>query len=113
MKNTYTLLIVLLLLFGATPFLSAQDIPAFPQAETAKSKIEKPDDEKLAAEYMKTKEYEKAVELYAKLYEQKKTRYFYTYYIFCLTELQDFKTALKVVRREQKEIGRASCRERV
>ena len=101
MKKIYTILI--LALFGATNFLPAQEIPAFPQAETAKSKIEKPDDEKLAAEYMKNKEYEKAVELYAKLYDEKKTRYFYTYYIFCLTELQDYKTALKVVRREQKE----------
>lgn len=101
MKKIYTILIIIL--FGATSFLPAQEIPAFPQAETAKSKIEKPDDEKLAAEYMKNKEYDKAVELYAKLYEEKKTRYFYTYYIFCLTELQDFKTALKVVRREQKE----------
>jgi|LSQX01.2.fsa_nt_gb tetratricopeptide (TPR) repeat protein len=101
MKKIYTILIIAL--FGATTFLPAQEIPAFPKAETAKSKIEKPDDEKLAAEYMKGKEYEKAVELYAKLYEEKKTRYFYTYYIFCLTELQGFKTALKVVRREQKE----------
>jgi tetratricopeptide (TPR) repeat protein len=101
MKKFYTILIIVL--FGATSFLPAQEIPTFPQAETARSKIEKPDDEKLAAEYMKNKEYDKAVELYAKLYEEKKTRYFYTYYIFCLTELQDFKTALKVVRREQKE----------
>lgn len=81
----------------------AQDIPAFPKAETAKSKLEKPEDDKIALEYFRNKEYDKAVVLYEKLFEEKQTRFFYTYYLYCLIELQDYKKALKVIRNEQKK----------
>ena len=88
-----------LLLFS---FAHAQDIPAFPQAETAKSKIEQPNNEKIALEYYRNKEFEKAAELYEKLYEEKQTRFFYSYYLFCLIELEDYSKALKIIRKEQR-----------
>ncbi|MCF8365783.1 MAG: tetratricopeptide repeat protein [Bacteroidales bacterium] len=90
-----------LLIFLITSAFS-QEIPAFPRAETAKSKIEKPDDEKIALEYFKNKEYEKALVLYEKLFGEKGTRFFYTYYMYCLIELQDYDKALKVIRKEQR-----------
>jgi tetratricopeptide (TPR) repeat protein len=94
--------IIFLALFFFSPTLWAQDVPAFPRAETAKSKLEKPDNEKLASEYFRNKEYEKALVLYEQLFEEKQTRFFYTYYIYCLIELGDYKKAFKVVRKEQK-----------
>ncbi len=97
-KLFYILLFVLL--FSST---YAQDIPAFPQAETAKSKIEKPNNDKIALEYYRNKEFEKAVELYEKLYEEKQTRFFYSYYLYCLIELEDYNKALKVIRKEQRK----------
>jgi len=101
MKKTFPALL-LIFLFVST-LLNAQEVPVFPQAETAKSKIEKPDNEKLASEYFKNKEYQKAVVLYEDLFEEKQTRFYYTYYIFCLIELEEYKTALKVIRKEQRE----------
>lgn len=83
-------------------FANAQDIPAFPQAETAKSKIEQPNNEKIALEYYRNKEFEKAAELYEKLYEEKQTRFFYSYYLYCLIELEDYNKALKIIRKEQR-----------
>jgi len=83
-------------------FVHAQDIPAFPQAETAKSKIEQPNNEKIALEYYRNKEFEKAAELYEKLYQEKQTRFFYSYYLYCLIELEDYNKALKIIRKEQR-----------
>lgn len=95
---------ILFYLFFVIPvsFVAAQDVPAFPRAETATHKPTEPDDEKLAAEYMKNKEFEKAMVLYEKLYNEKGTNFYYTYYIYCLIELQDYKTALKVTRKQQR-----------
>ena len=99
----YTFFVLLILLIANSHKATAQDIPAFPKAETAKSKIEKPDNEKLASAYFKNKEYEKALVLYEKLFEEKQTRFFYTYYIYCLIELRDYKKSFKVIRKEQRK----------
>jgi tetratricopeptide (TPR) repeat protein len=97
----------ILLIFIVAIFINqnsfAQDVPAFPKAETAKSKLEKPEDDKIALEYFRNKEYDKAVELYEKLFEEKQTRFFYTYYMHCLIELQDYKKALKIIKGQQKK----------
>ena len=83
--------------------LRAQTIPTFPKADDVfgQKKIE-PDKEKLAAEYVKNKEFEKAVVLYEELFEEKKTHFFYTYYLYCLLELQDYKAAIKVTKKQMK-----------
>ena len=99
--NKINFIIIFLLLIGFSIESSTQTIPAFPKADDVfgKKKTE-PDKEKLAAEYLKNKEFEKAAELYGKLFEEKQTHFFYTYYIYCLFELQDYKSALKVVRKQ-------------
>lgn len=101
MKYAISLIIVFSFLFLNR--LAAQDVPAFPRAETAKSKVEEPDKQKLAQEYFRNKEYEKAVSLYKDLFEEKQTRFYYTYYMYCLIELGEYKQAFKVVRKEQRE----------
>ena len=100
MKYTISLIIIFLL-FSAFQ-TRAQDVPAFPRAETAKSKLEKPDKKDMAQEYYRNKEYDKAVVLYEELFEENQTRYYYTYYIFCLIELGEYKKAFKLVRKEQR-----------
>ncbi|MBE0638509.1 MAG: tetratricopeptide repeat protein [Bacteroidales bacterium] len=94
----YILLFGCVLLFDA----HAQDIPVFPRAETLNQKKQEPDIEKLAAEYVRNRDFEKAVVLYEKLFEEKTTHFYYNYYIYCLIELQDYKTALKAVNKMQK-----------
>ncbi len=99
MKNLLTILLALFF-FGTTT--RAQDIPAFPKAETFSQKKQEPDKEKLAAEYFRNRDYEKAVVLYEQLFDEKESYFFYNYYLFCLIELQQYKQALKAVNKMQK-----------
>ncbi len=99
MKSFYIIPILICFLL---PVAKAQDIPVFPRAETLNQKPQEPDIEKLAAEYVRNRDFEKAVVLYEKLFEEKGTHFYYNYYIFCLIELQDYKNALKAVNRMQK-----------
>jgi tetratricopeptide (TPR) repeat protein len=63
----------------------------------------KESDDQLAAQYYRKKEFDKAVILYAKLYKQKKSSIYYTYYLYCLVELEDFKGAEKLVKTQIKK----------
>nr|NQU94261.1 tetratricopeptide repeat protein [Bacteroidota bacterium] len=103
MKNfIYIFSLFLLTVFSLQ--LKSQDIPTFPKANDVFGQKEaKVDDEKLAAEYIKNRDYEKAVLLYEKLFDEKGTHFFYTYYFFCLIELQDYKTALKIARKQSRK----------
>ena len=57
-------------------------------------------EERLAAQYYRNKEYDKAVEIYEKLYNQKPTQYYYTYYYYCLVQLREYQKAVKVVKKQ-------------
>lgn len=59
--------------------------------------------EKLAAEFLNTRQYDKAAEVYEKLFDNNPSQYYYTNYIFCLTEIQDYKSALRVIRKMSRE----------
>ncbi len=59
-------------------------------------------DDKLASMFLQNKEYEKAASLYDRLYKAKPSSYYYTYYLFCLIQLRDFKTAEKFILKEKK-----------
>lgn len=63
----------------------------------------KESDDQLAAQYYRKKEFDKAVVLYAKLYEQKNSNVYYTYYLYCLIELEDYKQAEKLVKTQLKK----------
>ena len=64
-------------------------------------------DEQLAAQYFQNKEYDKAVVYYEKLYSKKPNPLYYNYYLICLLELKDFKTAEKVVKKQIKKNEKA------
>lgn len=59
-------------------------------------------DDKLASMFLKNKEYEKAASIYERLYNEKPSSYYYTYYLFCLIQIRDFKTAEKFILKERK-----------
>jgi len=59
-------------------------------------------DDKLAGMFLQNKEYEKAASIYERLYKEKPSSYYYTYYLFCLIQLRDFKTAEKFILKEKK-----------
>ena len=54
-------------------------------------------DEKLALQYYQNQEFDKAADLYADIYRQKPTPYFYNYYLECLFAIEDYKTSEKFV----------------
>ena len=60
-------------------------------------------DDQLAAQYFQRKEYEKAVVLYEKLFKKSNNNLNYTYYLYCLIELKDFRSAEKLVKIQIKE----------
>lgn len=59
-------------------------------------------DEQLAVHYFQNGEYDKAVLYYEKLYEKNPGDFFYGYYLKTLVQLEDYKTAEKVVRKQLK-----------
>jgi len=56
-------------------------------------------DEQLAAQYFRERDYEKAVILYEKLYETKNNSLYYTYFLYCLIQLEDYKKAEQLVKK--------------
>lgn len=59
-------------------------------------------DEQVAMQFFLNKEYAKAADIYERLYSLKPSYYIYSYYFFCLVEIEDFARAEKLVRSEQK-----------
>lgn len=58
-------------------------------------------DDQLAFQFYEQKQYDKAVTYYERLFDKQPDAYF-TYYFKCLTELKDYKTAEKVVKKQLK-----------
>jgi tetratricopeptide (TPR) repeat protein len=54
-------------------------------------------DEKLALQFYQNKDFDKAAELYKKIYSKKPTPIFYNYYLNCLFELKDYNEAKSFV----------------
>lgn len=63
----------------------------------------KESDAQLAAQYYRNKEFDKAVILYAKLYKEKNNHVYYSYYLYCLVELEDYKEVEKLVKTQIKK----------
>lgn len=59
-------------------------------------------DEKLAIQFYQNGEYEKAKELFQKIYDKKQDTYIYFYYYRTLLELQEYKDLERVVKKQQK-----------
>lgn len=56
-------------------------------------------DEQLASQYVMSREFDKAVEIYERLYDKNPALYYYTYYTNCLIELKDYEKAEKVIKK--------------
>lgn len=60
-------------------------------------------DEELAAQYFQNKEFEKASDLYEKLYNQNQSGFYYNNYLQAILELKDYKKAEKFVKKAIKK----------
>ena len=54
------------------------------------------ENESLAIEYYKNKDYNKAIKIFKKVYNQKKTKKIYNMYFNCLVQVQSYKDAEKL-----------------
>jgi len=60
-------------------------------------------DEQLAYQYYQNKQYDKAIVYYEKVFPKKPTADNYHYYLDCLIQTKDYKTAEKVIKKEMKQ----------
>jgi tetratricopeptide (TPR) repeat protein len=77
----------------------------FPEVNTpaAQQKQQEQENEKLAFQYYSDKDYEKALLLFRDLYDKQPTHHHYTYYFYCLTALDKFSEAEKLVKSKIKD----------
>jgi len=72
------------------------------QVKTNKQQTEDPKKSQLASQYYRSQEYEKAAALYEQLYESNPTHVNYTYLLYSLVQIQEFKKAEKIVKKQSK-----------
>ncbi len=60
------------------------------------------EDERLASEYYRNKQYDKAAEIYEKLYKKNPSQYYYTFYLYCLLQLERYDEAEKLTKKQVK-----------
>ncbi len=104
MRQRFLCLIILTFLLSLLTFhCVAQDhpattVPVLPFQTNAADN----NDEQVAMQFFQGKEYDKAAEVYERLYAQKPSYYIYSYYLFCLVEIGDYSKAEKLVKTAQK-----------
>ena len=86
------------------PLLStAQDHPAggtvLPFQQEA---VTANNEDQLAQQFFQAKNFEKAAEIYSRIYPRNPSYYNYTCYLYCLVETQDYDEAKKIVKTQQK-----------
>ncbi|MCK4676935.1 MAG: tetratricopeptide repeat protein [Bacteroidales bacterium] len=103
--SKYDLLIVLLI-WGVIGF--SQDKPKKPVAVSKYPAVQNPNtsaESKLAAQYYRNQEYDKAARLYEKLYEKNPTYVNYTYYMYSLVQINEHNKAEKLVKKRMKKFS--------
>ncbi|MCB2220013.1 MAG: tetratricopeptide repeat protein [Bacteroidetes bacterium] len=104
-RFSYILLVVILfvtIVVNAQVDKVLQPVEVHPPNPGGAPVQKKESDQQLAAQYFRNRDFEKAVILYKKLYEEQNSSVFYTYYLYCLVELDDFKEAERLVKKQIK-----------
>jgi len=68
--------------------------------KSSKNQLVNPDDSKLAIQYYRDQQFDKAVVIYEKLYDQNPSYVNYTYYLYCLVQLKDYKKAEQLAKKQ-------------
>jgi pentatricopeptide repeat protein len=76
--------------------------PATPPPLPFQQQAEETNDEQLGMQFFQTRDFEKAVEVYARVFEKKPSYYIYTYYLTCLVETRDYEKAEKLIKNMRK-----------
>ncbi|MGE5424461.1 MAG: tetratricopeptide repeat protein, partial [Syntrophothermus sp.] len=59
-------------------------------------------DDKIAMQFYQARDFEKAGEIYGRLYEKKPDQNYYVLYLYCLLEIRDYKKAEKLIKSQTK-----------
>ena len=96
-----TFCLIMILLSGSVDTFAQ----VFPQVTTPaeQQKQQQQEKAKLAFQYYGEKEYEKALNLFIDLYNNQPSYHYYTYYLYCLTALDRFSEAEKLVKSKMKD----------
>jgi tetratricopeptide (TPR) repeat protein len=94
--------LIFLLLFSLSAF--SQDLkPANPPILPFQQDAMRPgNEEPLAIQYYQSREYEKAAEIFERLYEQKPSPYYFQYLLLCLVETKEYGKAERLVKKNMK-----------
>lgn len=104
MKNLFLNIFLIALVCFSSELLSQEDKVLRPiqirPPNPGNAPTKKETDEQIAAQFFRNREFDKAVVLYKKLYENKNASIYYTYYLYCLLELEDYKEAEKLAKKQ-------------
>ncbi len=105
MSKALSLILILCFVLAGIPAMSQIDqilrpVEIHPPQPGASPKQKQESEEQLAAQYFRNRDYEKAVVLYDKLFEEKNSNLYYTYYLYCLIALEQYKDAEKLVKKQ-------------
>jgi len=78
---------------------------AYPQSKQLPFQQQAPvpvDEKKLALQFFQAGDYEKAAELFGKLFAEQPTQYYYTYLLHSLVEMKEYKQAERIIREQRK-----------
>jgi len=89
--------------YFATSLLISLPLLTFSQALLFQQDAVTADNEdQIAMQLFQAKNFEKAAELYSRIYPKKPTFYNYSYYFFCLVEIREYDEARKLIKAQQK-----------
>ncbi len=110
MKYVFFILIILLTSHVSRLTSYAQTEPStapkpLPFQQQAQPPVSEP---QLAIQFFQARDYEKAVGLFEKLYQEQPSSFYYMYYLQCLVELKDYKRAEKLIKGQRKSDPRST-----
>ncbi len=97
-----SLVICHLLLFSASVF--SQDVKPPPPLllPFQQNAIQPENDEQLALQFYQNHEFDKATEIFERLYEKKPSQYYFQYLLFCLVEIKEYSKAERLIKKNMK-----------
>ena len=93
-KYSYILVLFFVVLF-MVPVTAQVTIP-----NPSRNQNRDTEKERLASQFYRNKQYDKAAALYSELYNSNPQQYYYSFYLFCLMQLQEFDEAIKLAKKQ-------------
>jgi len=106
MKRLLYIIFCFLILSSSFAVYGQNTSPSKTIEKDKKPKKTQPDDyleSQLALQYYREQQYDKAAEIYKKLYDNRPTHVYYTYLIYSLVQTNEYKKAEKVVKKQMKK----------